>query len=148
MKEVVTTMMDIFNIIRDVFQKQHGDLFDENGFESSGLKSPYMIQRWISMDNKANSVLMNNILNKNYTVFENDPEMLYKFLYTLVDKKRYSKIYYIKKKKEDKKVDSSMKAVEMLAQRNEISQREVLENIEALKQLNIDTKKYLKYKLD
>ena len=128
-------MTNTFIILKDLFQTKSGKLVDAPDFRTNF--SPFLIQRWVSMDSKDNAYLVNETTNKLWSGLEDDRELWYKLYMTLISKKVYKKIAYIKKA--EKTVNEKRtKLVELLAKRNNISQREVEQNLDILNSMGIE----------
>ena len=131
--------MTLFDILKDIVSTKSGKLHKEFDFNTA-FKSPYMIQRWISMEHPKNAFIVNETTNKIWRGLDNDKKLWYILLTCLTKKpvSYFKKINYIKKasEKTDEKYE---KAVEMLAKSNEISQREIREHISMMERLNIKT---------
>jgi len=117
--------MTIFDYISDILftkKKNLKTVEDEQEF------SPFLVNRWISMYSKE-MVPNCNIINKYLSVFESKKE-LYSMFIALFDKVPFKKINYFKKQKAEK--TELEESVKLLARAKELSQREVLEYIQAL----------------
>jgi hypothetical protein len=120
-------MINIFHILRDVLQTKSGTLNEKPDFKATF--SPFLIQRWLSMESKTNAYLLNETTNKLWSGLEDDKQLWYKLYLVLINKKAYNKINYIKKS--EKIVNEKReKEVEELAKRNRISKREIEEYLE------------------
>jgi hypothetical protein len=113
--------MTIFELINKLFFRKK-ESFEDLDHESLQSFQPFMINRWLSFYGKAQAVFVNETLNKFTGVFD-DKNNSYKLYYHLIPHLKYSKISYIKKKKEETTVNSS---VGIYASYNNISKREVL----------------------
>ena len=113
--------MTIFELINKLFFRKK-ESFEDLDHESLQSFQPFMINRWLSFYGKAQAVFVNETLNKFIGVFD-DKNNSYKLYYHLIPHLKYSKINYIKKKKEETTVNSS---VSIYASYNNISKREVL----------------------
>lgn len=136
-------MTTIYNLLNDIFKVKSGKYLNSPDFNEA-VASNYMLQRWISMDSPSNAYLINETTNKLWNSFENDKQMLYKLYLVLIDKQSYNKIKYIKK---SNKVinEKRVKLMEILAKRNQISQREVEQHLELLVNLNKDIERFKEY---
>lgn len=91
--------MQIFDYIKNVlfFKKP----FEKENAEEIKQYNPFLVNRWISMNDGESANFINETTNKlNY--LQNDKEMHYKMLLNVLPKKKYNRINYIKKiEKED-----------------------------------------------
>lgn len=117
-------MTNIFTILKDVFQTKSGNLSDELDFNESF--NPYIFQRWITMESTESAHIANETTNKIWNGLEDNQEMWYKLYITLIKKRNFKKIPYIKRAK---MVTNEKKDLEIaqLAKQHNISQREVKE---------------------
>lgn len=116
--------MTIFDILNDIFRNKTGELLNNNEFYEV-LQSPYILQRWVSMDSTQNAYLTSETTNKLCKALADDKEMWYKLFLVLVDKKNgYKKIRYLKREKRTVNEEKD-KIIEELSKRYEISKREV-----------------------
>ena len=74
--------------------KKKGDLLDNIDAESE--YNPYMINRWISMYSPQMSILINNTVNRYYSIFSTKKDN-YKFLVAFLPVCKPYRISYIKK---------------------------------------------------
>ncbi len=135
-------MTTIFTVLADILKYKKGDLSKESEFDNI-VRSPYMFQRWVSMTTPFNSFLINETTNKLYEGLDN--ELLYKLLLVLIEKNvNYQKTNYLKRPSE--KIDENMvQVIDILRQKNELSQREVENYLELEKELNYDVERHKKY---
>jgi len=132
--------MTIYDVLRDIFQNKTASLVNDNEFNNI-YASNYLMQRWISMDSPENASVVNEVTNKYWKGLEDDKELWYKLFIALTNKKRFTKIAYIKKQKKVVNEKHNI-LVSKLSERNEISKREVSENLKLLELLGKDTKKF------
>jgi hypothetical protein len=86
--------MQIFDYIKNVlfFKKP----FEKENMEEIKQYNPFLVNRWISMNDGESANLVNETTNKlNY--LGNDKEMHYKMLLNVLPQKKYNRINYIKK---------------------------------------------------
>ncbi len=86
--------MQMFDYIKNIlfFKKP----FEKENIEEIKQYNPYLVNRWISMNDGESANLINETTNKlNY--LGNDREMHYKMLLNVLPKKQYNRINYIKK---------------------------------------------------
>lgn len=121
--------MTIIDIVTDILLHKTGTLCNNPNFYEV-LPSNYLLQRWISMSNNGNITLLNETINKLYSVYGSDREFLYKMLVILIDSDNI-KINYIKKPRET--INEEMnKTIKKLAVSYELSEREVKEYMKRL----------------
>ena len=115
-------MTTIFAILKDIVQTKSGACLEDSDFRTNC--SPYLLQRWLSMESPNTACLVNETTNKIWSGLADDRELWYKFYLAFITKKNYTKIPYIKKA--EKIVNEERdKEVERLAKKNRISKREV-----------------------
>ena len=113
-------MANIFSFINDILFKKKGDVL--NNIDTESEYNPYMVNRWISMYSPQMSILINNTVNKYYSIF-NTKKDNYKFLVSFLPKTRPYRITYIKKV--SKKADDTSEAISILSKNLELSKREI-----------------------
>lgn len=85
--------MNIFDIIDGIAFSKKKELLQQD----IELKyTPFMVNRWLSMLDSNAAKIINETVNKTYTVF-NNPTDHYKFLLEVLSKYRKQRISYIKK---------------------------------------------------
>lgn len=121
--------MEIFSFINDILYKKSGNVMEKKELETEF--QPFMIQRWISFYSSSYAKLLNVSINKVYKGVK-DKSQLYKLFLSVVPKAKFKKLQYIKKSsKTDKNLDSNLEqAIEMFANVNQISKREVKQYME------------------
>jgi len=124
---------NLFEVIRDIATIKSGDLNKRFNFNDA-VSSNYILQRWISMVSNESACILNETTNKLWLGFDDNKELWYKLMLTIIPQNRYKKVTYIKKigKIVNEKKD---KDVEELANRYQLSQREVLEYQELIDKL-------------
>ncbi len=127
--------MTIFTYITDILSNKKGNLLDNIDSESS--YNQYMINRWLSMYSPSVSVIVNETVNRYYSIF-NTKRDGYKFLVNIVPRQKPYRIHYIKKVKKDSSEDTA--AIKMLASNLELSEREIKYYIES-NDINIESLK-------
>jgi hypothetical protein len=134
--------MNIYDLLKDIFQNKKGDLIAEHSFNDA-FTSPFLVQRWISMQSPTNAVLINESTNKLWKGLADDKNLWYKLYITLINKEKFGKISYIKK---EKKIinETQNKIIEKLSERNQLSQKETESNLELLQLFGKDVKKFKK----
>lgn len=86
--------MQIFDYIKNVlfFKKP----YEKKNIEEIKQYNPFLVNRWISMNDSESANLINETTNKlNY--LQNNKEMHYKMLLNVLPQKKYNRIEYIKK---------------------------------------------------
>ena len=119
--------MSLYTVIDSVLFKKPVRAEDVEEFHV-----PFMMNRWYSFYS-SDCIEIANILNR-YAYQFADKQDSFKFFNCLIPKLRYKRIQYIKKTKEKK--DKEDENIKVLAQRYEISEREVRQNLDLLKTLD------------
>lgn len=114
--------MHIFDIINDVCSVKKGNLHSDSEF-ANVVPSGYMLQRWTSMVDSGFIQQLNETSNR----YQLDKVEMYKMLVSSIPLIKRRRFKYIKKTKENEK---QMKTYEDEAIKNELSLREVKENME------------------
>jgi len=116
--------MVLFDVLSDVMFLKRGDQLQT--IDSESEVNPYMLNRWISMHSPKNAVLVNELNNRLWTVFQNKRDW-YRFNLTLIPRNRFTKIEYIKKTAKEKTSTKSDddQIYSTLAKNLELSVREV-----------------------
>lgn len=111
--------MTIFDYLKDIVVNKKGNLPLDSYV-------PFLINRFLSFINPQVCLAINELNSK---VFLEDKELHYKMALTLFPKMKYlPKIDYIKKIKEEQEENKDFKLkVKILAQKHEISEREVID---------------------
>ena len=134
--------MNLYDLLKEIIQTKKGTANKEHTFNDA-FTSPFLMQRWLSMDTPLTASIINITSNKLYKGLDDDKNLWYKLFIVLNNKKTYKKIAYIKKEaKTENKTESKM--IEKLSERNELSKHEVENNLKLLEALGKDTKKYKK----
>ena len=129
--------MLLFDFLKDIICRKKGDLL--NNPENQIEFQPYLIQRWLSFHSSGMVKLLNNTINRLYTVPETKNDW-YKLFLISIPKTYFKKIKYIKKnvkEKQKKKEDDIV--YEYIARSKQMSKREVEMYI---KEFNIDIDHY------
>ena len=120
--------MNIFDQLKDIITDKQNKLSEDIEFEKEFV--PFMTQRWLSFYSDQFAHLLNCSTNMLWRGIEEKPSW-YKLFTGIIPKTKYRNIRYIKKNKEEKpraKIDKDV--VIYLAERFNISKREVNEYIE------------------
>jgi hypothetical protein len=114
--------MNFFQLLTVLFYNKKA--LKEDNLDSETLQqfAPYIINRWLSFYDKSKCVFVNETLNKYSNLFEDKNDM-FKLYYNLIPQSRFKKLSYIKKKKEEK--ETQKEDIEIFAQNQRISTREV-----------------------
>ena len=121
--------MTPFDYLKDIFVTKKGDLPLDNYI-------PFMINRWLSFVNPAVAETINQF--NNQTLLENK-EMHYKMMLTLFPKMSYApRINYIKKAQEE--IQEEDKRIKLLADKYELSKKEVISLIAFKEALDLPQK--------
>jgi hypothetical protein len=133
--------MLIFDFLADIISKKSGNLLDDSELEKEFI--PYMIQRWLSMYSTNFLVLANYSTNIHWRIFQ-DKQEWYKYFLAVFPKSVNKRIPYIKKTKKETTSKGIDKAhVQFLAERLEISQREINQYIQAEQLTNAKLEKLI-----
>jgi hypothetical protein len=128
--------MNIFEQLSDIITKKQNKLADN--VEDEGEFIPFMTQRWLSMYSPQFAEILNVSTNRMWKSLE-DKQMWYKFYTAIIPKSGFKRIAYIKKEsKAQKKINNEI--VALLAERLELSQREIKSYIES-GQINVNDMK-------
>ncbi len=135
--------MSIFTYVNDILYNKSGKSIEKKEMESDF--QPYMIQRWLSMHSISTARILAISTNKLYKALDNSQQW-YKLFLTTVPKSKYKKFRYIKKVKTDKYENKGEmeEAIELVANINKISKREVRDYVEEYGLDLSDLKKRLK----
>jgi len=118
--------MTIFDIISNIlFTKKQSTL---QSVDEESAFVPYILNRWLSMHSPT-AAETSNVINKYIGLFDTKQE-LYQLFYHVFPRFSFKKINYIKKKKPEIEENSNTKNI---AQKLELSQREILQYIDFLK---------------
>ena len=121
--------MTPFDYLKDIFVTKKGNLPLDNYI-------PFMINRWLSFVNPAVAETINQF--NNQTLLENK-EMHYKMMLTLFPKMSYApRINYIKKAQEE--IQEEDKKIKLLADKYELSKKEVISLIAFKEALDLPQK--------
>jgi len=122
----------IFDFIHDILYRKNGNLMTDE--EKEKEFSPYVIQRYISMNTPEHATLVNKTSNQLHKTFTSK-KMWYQFLLKILPRSKYKKIEYIKKNKNDDDIEEEVtdKKITELAKRYRLTKREVLYYINVLK---------------
>lgn len=121
--------MTPFDYLKDIFVTKKGDLPLDNYI-------PFMINRWLSFVNPAVAETINQF--NNQTLLENK-EMHYKMMLTLFPKMSYApRINYIKKAQEE--IQEEDKRIKLLADKYELSKKEIISLIAFKEALDLPQK--------
>ena len=126
--------MNIFNYLSNLlFTKKQPVI---QNIDQEGDYQPFLINRWCSMLNNTTANVINTTVNTFFPVFENKHDH-YKFLHYILPRSRFTRINYIKKRKEHQ--TDSQEIIKKMAKRLELSHREI--NL-YVNQTGLDIKKY------
>jgi hypothetical protein len=120
--------MNIFQQLKDIIQFKKELILDD--IEEEKQFSPYMTQRWLSFHSPQFALLMNHTVNILWSALD-EKSLAYKFFIGIVPKSRYKNIKYIKKSKENANKKTDPEIISHLADRFELSKKEVNEYIDS-----------------
>ena len=85
----------MFNNINNILYKRGSE------YENDNKTSIYMLQRWVSMYDAKNVLILNRSLNPNYSQLTD--EEFFRLMFMATPRKKYKKIKYIKKGEKSKR---------------------------------------------
>ena len=132
--------MIIFKLIADIIARKKGDLLQD--IEDEKEFAPFMAQRWLSMYSPEFANIVNETTNSHWMVLETKQEW-YRFFLLAIPKKPNRKINYIKKAKKSAAKGIEKDYIKFLAERLELSQKEIKDYIEMKGLTNTQLKKLL-----
>ena len=109
----------------------------DKSVESDSTYNQYMINRWVSMYSPQAATIVNHTVNTYWSILGSKYDHN-KFITNVIPRSKIYRINYIKKSKKDKK-DNTSEIITYLAQRLELSEREIRYYIESQ---NIDLTNY------
>jgi len=115
--------MNIFDQLKDIITDKKNKLSEDCDIEKEFV--PYMIQRWLSFYSPQFAQIVNQSSNVLWKAID-EKQMWYKLFTGIIPKSKNKSIRYIKKNKEEKSnvtIDKDM--VKYLAERFELSEKEV-----------------------
>lgn len=112
--------MNIFNFITDILTNKKGTLLDN--VDSEPEYNQYMINRWLSMYSPRVATIINQTVNRYYSIFDTKREG-YKFLVSVLPVQRPYRINYVKKVKQTSNDDTAV--INTLSKNLELSEREI-----------------------
>ena len=121
--------MNIFEQLDDIVNKKQNKLAENLEDESEFV--PFMAQRWLSMHSPHYAEILNVSSNRAWRSLGNDKQLWYKYFISIIPRGNSKHFRYIKKasKSPHKKIDDDI--ITMLAERLEVSKREIKLYIEA-----------------
>lgn len=122
-----------------MFEYLNKILFKTKGPDTENIQDdtefqPYLVQRWSTMYSPEVTVLINQTSNTMWPVL-NDKTMWFQYMHGVIPKCKFKRINYIKKKKDTDTVQGQKQTIQKIANKLEISSREVNLYIE---QFNLD----------
>jgi hypothetical protein len=121
--------MNVFDQLKDIITDKKNLLSSDCDAEKEF--SPYMTQRWLSFYSPQFAQILNHSSNMLWKAID-EKQVWYKLFTGIIPKSKFKSIKYIKKSKEDKgtaKLDKDM--VKYLAERFELSEREITTYLES-----------------
>jgi hypothetical protein len=125
--------MNFFETLNFLFYKKREKQPDVD-IETASAFSSYMTNRWWSFYDKDSALFTNNVLNRLSSVFDDRSEQ-FKLYYNLITPRKFKRINYFKKRKEDKDTEDQEKKA-MFARNNMLSVREVNIYVDLLESLD------------
>lgn len=120
--------MNIFQQLDDIIAKKENRL--ANNVEDESDFQPFLVQRWLSMYSAPYAEIVNVSSNQLWRSME-DKQMWNKLFISVIPSGRNKRIKYIKKAKKKSAKAPDAQIVKFLAERLELSQREVKMYIDA-----------------
>ena len=122
----------MFDYLNKILFKTKGP--DTENIQDDTEFQPYLVQRWSTMYSPEVTVLINQTSNTMWPVLS-DKTMWFQYMHGVIPKCKFKRITYIKKKKDAESVKVQKQTVQKIANKLEISSREVNQYIE---QFNLD----------
>jgi hypothetical protein len=133
--------MLIFEFLSDIISKKSGTTLEDSEREKEFI--PFLIQRWLSMYSTEFVYILNCSTNSFWRVFK-DKQDWYKYFLCMIPRSSNRGIKYIKKVKKEhttKGVDKDK--IQFLAERLELSQREISQYVQAEQLTNAKLEKLI-----
>lgn len=116
--------MNIFDQLKDIIHDKQNKIIDDSENEKEFV--PYMTQRWLSFYSPQFAQIMNCSVNTLWKAFD-DKQLWYKLFIGITPKSKFRSIKYIKKNKEkNDKAKINKEIVSYLAERFELSKKEII----------------------
>lgn len=115
--------MNIFDQLKDIISDKQNKLEEDCEQEKEFI--PYMTQRWVSFYSPQFAQIMNYSVNVMWKAID-DKQLWYKLFIGVIPRSRFRSIKYIKKNKDESvKVKLDKEIVTYLAERFELSKKEI-----------------------
>ena len=121
--------MDIFKALTDIMYNKTGKLLDKP--EDKREFNPFIINRWLGMATDLNVRIINKSINLVHKGLS-DKEKWYKLFIVTIPKQYVKSIEYLKKGVDKNSINSIKYDIDLLAEKYQISRREVFEYLELL----------------
>jgi len=122
----------MFDYLNKILFKTKGP--DTENIQDDTEFQPFLVQRWSTMYSPEVTVLINQTSNTMWPVLS-DKTMWFQYMHGVIPKCKFKRINYIKKKKDTDTVQGQKQTIQKIANKLEISSREVNLYIE---QFNLD----------
>lgn len=132
--------MIIFKILEDLITDKKNDVLKNSDDEKEFV--PFLVQRWLSMYSPGFATILNKTVNRHWHLLQTKEEW-YRYFTTVIPRSPRRRINYIKKNKEAKVKGIDKIYIEELAQRLELSHKEIKDYIEVKGLTNSELKKIL-----
>ena len=117
----------MFDYLNKILFKTKGP--DTENIQEDTDFQPYLVQRWSTMYSPEIAVLVNQTSNTMWKVLE-DKTTWFNYMHGILPKCKFKRINYIKKKKDTEAAQTNKQTVHKVANKLEISSREVNQYIE------------------
>lgn len=122
----------MFDYLNKILFKTKGP--DTENIQDDTEFQPFLVQRWSTMYSPEVTVIINQTSNTMWPVLS-DKTMWFQYMHGVIPKCKFKRINYIKKKKDTDTVQGQKQTIQKIANKLEISSREVNLYIE---QFNLD----------
>jgi hypothetical protein len=114
-------MSTIFDYLKDIITTKTPRIFS---IEEEREFIPFLVQRWISMKSPEYAFILNETINRYWSILEQNQEW-YDMLIHVIPQSKSSRVSYIKKNKKDNKTKTREETLKKMAKNMEISFKEI-----------------------
>lgn len=114
-------MSTIFDYLKDIITTKKPRIFS---IEEEKEFVPFLIQRWISMKSPEYAFILNETINRYWSILEQNQDW-YDMLIHVIPQSKSNRVYYIKKNKKDNKTKTREEILKKMAKNMEISFKEI-----------------------